>query len=238
MSDILDIEIPDRYRAAIFPAFPRLLGRFAEHGLTVEVTHDFPELVRVNDAAQAAGSWDQLFPPADHRCSDLTPDNAFLLLARNRAGEVVITLLQRVWNTGNLARDIRTMDLFYSYIDPCSIESCTVPPSTLADTTAGKIALVTGGWVRPDWRGKGLFGQMLRLGKAVSLCRWSPDWWVGLAEPYSLASIRYAGTEVDVDGKIIWCRMTSQSDPARGTEPVELRLIRARQDDIIPELLL
>jgi len=119
-----------------------------------------------------------LFPTFDPRLSTLTPENAFCLVGRNRAGEVVTTQGGRLFDLSGstLARECETMRFFYD--DPkqqaLPDESCEVTAQTASGIT-GLATFIGALWYRPDIRSLGLSPLMARIGRMYAYTRWAPD---------------------------------------------------------------
>ncbi|HEV7371006.1 MAG TPA: hypothetical protein VGO20_18040, partial [Arenibaculum sp.] len=63
-----------------------LLARAADQGVRIHLSHGFGDLLRVNERAIAAGTWDAIIRTVDCRFRRLGPDNAFWLAALDDEG--------------------------------------------------------------------------------------------------------------------------------------------------------
>ncbi|MBK3798654.1 hypothetical protein GAY33_05310 [Azospirillum brasilense] len=157
-----------------------LAASLHNRGVELSFSDDWHGLEAVN--SRNRNSWFELLPrPAT------AP--AFWLAARDARGEVVGTQGAVFLDCAVSSFGQRLGDLS-AFHDPG-----TQPPadrewcfcaSDAAFDTVGRVAFVVAGWVRPDWRGKGLFHPMAALMRIACWHRWDVSWWAGLVDPETI----------------------------------------------------
>lgn len=160
-------------------------------GIEFYVNPDMEELLRVNERATAAGSWDAILPAANPRCRTLNADNAYWIDGRNADGETVTVQAGLLYDCRNRSLGQHFIDLSVFYDDPASQapdgEWCTVT-SESALALRGRVVWTNAGWTHPDWRRgtRGLFRTAQRANKLVSWLLWQPDAAVSVVESHIL----------------------------------------------------
>lgn len=134
------------------------------------------QLALANDHNKA--SWKAVFMTFDHRCSQLSPKNAYCILGENADGDVVVTAAARLfdWQDTNLAAELVSMRMLYA--DPASAQArgeVWNVESSVARRISGRVQFTGGVWVHPDYRGQKLREIVPRFMRAYGLAQWGPD---------------------------------------------------------------
>ncbi|MCW2244742.1 hypothetical protein M2352_000333 [Azospirillum fermentarium] len=144
-------------------------------GTTVVLAEDWAALETLN--REHAESWFPLLP---------RPAGAptFWLAAVDHEGEPVAVQAAALLDcsTASLGERLEDLTAFHDPGGAPSDDWCFVASAT-ARETHGPVALITSGWTRPDWRGRGLFHRLGRLVRLVVLERWAVRWVAGLVDP-------------------------------------------------------
>lgn len=136
----------------------------------------FGELVDANNRNK--DSWLSLYPAFDPRLNALDDDEAFCILGRNDAGDVVLTHAARLyrWPDTTFAREAAS--LRYLYADPAphvaSGETCEVT-ARIAHSITGDAIFTGAVWYRPDFRKLMLAPIMSRITRYIAFSRWRND---------------------------------------------------------------
>lgn len=162
-----------------------LAGQARARGVEFVIDFDMHALLRVNEEAVAAGTWEPMLPAANPRTRQLTRANAFWLRAVNPAGEWVTAQAAVSYDCTrqSIADHFNALTIFYD--DPASAPAgewcrCT---SEAARATTGSVVWMVAGWTRPDYRGKGLFALAHRIGKVAAWLMWAPTSFMGVVDP-------------------------------------------------------
>ena len=136
----------------------------------------FEELARTN--ASNRRSWARLTPAFDPACSRLSAQEAFCILGRDRAGDVVATQAVRVydWRQTTFHDEAESMRLFYA--DPARMRAQgegVIVTASAAKAVSGFVAYSGAGWYRPDHRHGRLSSLLPRISRAVTLALFSVD---------------------------------------------------------------
>jgi hypothetical protein len=165
-----------------------LLGRFflwadtaaRERGVTLSFG-SLQELLEANRSN--SDSWRPLVPVFDEALGGVTPETAFVLIGRNRLGEVVATQAARIydWPTTSLKDEASSMRMFYADPEAARVrgDRCEVA-APVAETITGRVVYSGGVWFRPDFRGKDLATILPRISRAYAFTRWNSDFTVGV----------------------------------------------------------
>ncbi|MFM9942694.1 MAG: hypothetical protein ACKVP7_24725 [Hyphomicrobiaceae bacterium] len=160
--------------------FAFAVGELRVRGIELEFG-TFDALERTNAANRQ--SWLPLTPTFNPQYNTLTTDNAFCLLGRDAAGEIVLTHAGRRfdWTQSSFKTEAEALRLFYDLADAAELagESCEVTAPT-ADKISGVIAYTGAVWNRPDVRGRGLPNFVSRLARAYALTTWNIDFAVAM----------------------------------------------------------
>ncbi|AWJ92164.1 hypothetical protein Sp245p_20520 (plasmid) [Azospirillum baldaniorum] len=163
-----------------------LVGLAAGRGVALSVEFDMPALVRVNEAAVAAGSWEPMLPAAHPACRSLTPANAFWICGRAPSGDVVTAQAGLLYDctTQSIGDRFNAMTVFYDEpaVQAPEGEWCTCTSDT-ANGTRGQVVWTNAGWTRPDFQGRGLFPICQRVNKLAAWLLWSPTWFISVVDP-------------------------------------------------------
>jgi hypothetical protein len=160
-----------------------LIGRFflkadtaaRQRGVTLSFG-TMQELQDANDRNRA--SWKPLVPLLSPRYNALGPEQAYCILGRNTAGDVVATQAGRVfsWPHTNFYEEARSLRLFYD--DPARQalpgEVCEVTAMATREVS-GSVVFSGGGWYRPDYRKRWLAAILPRISRAYAYTRWRTD---------------------------------------------------------------
>ncbi|HYD65546.1 hypothetical protein [Azospirillum sp.] len=164
----------------------RLSAQAAGRGVTLSVEADMHALLRVNEAAVAAGSWEPILPAANPLCRALTPANAFWIRGRDAAGDTVTAQAGLLYDctARSIAERFDDMTVFYDRpAEQAPAEEWCRCTSAVARETKGWVVWTTGGWTRPDFRRRGLFAVMHRAAVLAGWLRWQPDCFTGVVDP-------------------------------------------------------
>ena len=105
----------------------------------------------------------------------LTRDNAYCILGRNAAGEVVASQAARVyeWPQTSFYDEVTSMRLFYRDPESMRVAGEEVRVTALATRhITGTVAYSGAGWYRPDHRGGLLSNLIPRISRALTLAQW------------------------------------------------------------------
>ena len=134
------------------------------------------ELLAVNEANRA--TWLPLISVFDTRFNDLDERNAFFILGRDAAGEVVACQAGRLyqWESTNFKEECESLRMFYR--DP---EAGMLPGEEWTVTAlgargaSGRVAFSGAAWYRHEFRGVGLVEWLPRLSRALAKGLWDTD---------------------------------------------------------------
>jgi predicted nucleic acid-binding Zn ribbon protein len=160
-----------------------LLGRFflwadsaaRERGVTLFFA-SLQDLAEVNRAN--SDSWRPLIPIFDPTLGGITPETGFVIIGRNKDGQVVATQAARLynWSETTLKDEAASLRMFYADPDAAFTrgDRCEIT-SPVSKTIAGRVAFSGAGWYRRDFRGKGLATLLPRISRAYAFTRWDTD---------------------------------------------------------------
>jgi hypothetical protein len=160
-----------------------LLGRFflwadtaaRDRGVTLYFA-TLQDLVQANRAN--AESWLPLLPIFEPTLGGITPETGFVIIGRDKHGEVVATQAARsyVWSETTLRDEATSLRMFYADPDAALArgDRCEVATPAAQDITGG-VAYSGAGWYRRDFRGKGLATILPRISRAYAFTRWNSD---------------------------------------------------------------
>ncbi len=161
----------------------RLLGRFflaadaevQERGVHLSFA-PMQQLVEINRETPA--SWRPLLPHYDPSYGGISEQNAFCLVGRSHAGDIVATQAGRFYDftQTNLHAEATSLRLFYP--DPermrRSGESCTMTAPS-AKRIRGRVVFSGAAWYRPDFRGRELSSVLPRIARAYAHAIWNTN---------------------------------------------------------------
>jgi hypothetical protein len=134
------------------------------------------EMLAVNEANRA--TWLPLISVFDARFNELNDNNAFFILGRDAAGEVVACQAGRLydWERTNFKDQCEGLTMFYTDPDAMKLpgEEWTVT-ALAAKATSGRVAFSGAAWYRRDYRGVGLVQWLPRLSRALAKGLWDTD---------------------------------------------------------------
>ena len=165
-----------------------LLGRFflwadsaaRDRGVTLSFG-SLQDLIEANRSN--ADSWRPLFPVFDEALGGVTPETAFVLIGRDKRGEVVATQSARIydWSETSLKDEANSLRMFYA--DPVAAcargDRCEIT-TPIAEKIRGRVAFSGAVWYRRDFRGKDLATILPRISRAYAFTRWNSDFTIGL----------------------------------------------------------
>ncbi|KRR17073.1 hypothetical protein [Bradyrhizobium retamae] len=165
-----------------------LLGRFflwadtaaRERGVTLSFgsLQDLLEANRGN-----SDSWRPLVPVFDEALGGVTPETAFVLIGRNKDGEVVATQAARLydWPETSLKDEAASLRMFYADPDAAFARENRCKITTpIAEKITGRVVFSGGIWYRRDFRGKDLGTILPRISRAYAFTRWNSDFTIGM----------------------------------------------------------
>lgn len=133
------------------------------------IDDDFMQILSKIDGKKAGN------PEFDPSLHEFGHDNSFWLGFRDRSGELIATVAARRFEADAFLENCRSYRLWYGekirFTEPLEIvlgQYDRIP--------AGAASFIGAGWVRPDWRGRGLSWAFTRLGYFLAIRRWQPDW--------------------------------------------------------------
>ena len=134
------------------------------------------ELLAVNEANRA--TWLPLISVFDIRFNDLDDRNAFFILGRDTAGDVVACQAGRLyeWESTNFKEECESLRMFYRDPEAGRLpgEEWTVT-ALAARGASGRVAFSGAAWYRRDYRGVGLVEWLPRLSRALAKGLWDTD---------------------------------------------------------------
>ena len=165
-----------------------LLGRFFLWADTAArdrgVTLSFGSLQDLHEANKAnSDSWRPLVPVFDEALGGVTPETAFVLIGRNKHGEVVATQAARIydWPETSLKDEATSLRMFYADPDAALArgDRCEIT-APVAEKIRGRVVFSGGIWYRRDFRGKDLGTILPRVSRAYAFTRWNSDFTIGM----------------------------------------------------------
>jgi hypothetical protein len=134
-------------------------------------------------------SWRPLAPIFDPDLSDIRPEMGFVLIGRDKDGDIVATQAARLydWST-SLEDEAASLRMFYA--DPAAAfargDRCEVA-TPVAKNITGRVVFSGAGWYRRDFRKKGLATILPRISRAYAFTRWNSDFTISLMADAVLA---------------------------------------------------
>lgn len=118
-------------------------------------------------------------PEFDPSLHDFSQGDGFWIGCRDQSGDLIGTLATRRLNANTFTDACRSYRLWYGekirFTEPLDVVC-----NQYERIPAGCAAFSGAGWVRQDWRGRGLSWAMTRVGYLCAMRRWQPDWMIGL----------------------------------------------------------
>jgi hypothetical protein len=155
--------------------FFKAVDAAARRGVFLEFG-SFADLLRTNESHSA--SWMPLTTTFREHPGGVTEETGFVILGRNREGEVVATQAVRIfdWHNTNFKAEATSLRFFYEdpQRDSRDGEVCMVTTPD-AETIRGCVAVGGGIWYRPDFRRLRLGEIIPRVGRAYALTLWDYD---------------------------------------------------------------
>src|SRR5712672_1365688 len=164
-----------------------LLGRFFLWADTAArdrgVTLSFGSLQELSEANRGnSDSWRPLVPVFDEALSGVTPETVFVLIGRDKGGQVVATQAARLydWPETSLKDEANSLRMFYADSVAASVrgDRCEIT-APVAEKITGRVVFSGGVWYRPDFRGKDLATILPRISRAYAFTRWNSDFTIG-----------------------------------------------------------
>ena len=134
------------------------------------------ELLAVNQANR--DTWLPLISVFDVRFNEFDDRNAFFILGRNAAGDVVACQAGRLyeWEDTNFKAECESLRMFYRDPDAGKLPGEEWAVSALgARGASGRVAFSGAAWYRRDYRGVGLVEWLPRLSRALAKGLWDTD---------------------------------------------------------------
>ena len=165
-----------------------LLGRFFLWADTAArdlgVTLSFGSLQDLLEANRSnSDSWRPLVPVFDEALGGVTPETAFVLIGRNKHGEVVSTQAGRIfdWPETSLKDEAASLRMFFADPDAAFArgDRCKIT-TPIAEKINGRVVFSGAVWYRRDFRGKDLASVQSRIGRAYAFTRWNTDFTIGM----------------------------------------------------------
>jgi len=165
-----------------------LLGRFflwadsavRDRGVTLSFG-SLQDLIEANKAN--SDTWRPLVPVFDEALGGATPKTAFVLIGRNKDGEVVATQAARIydWPETSLKDEATSLRMFYADPDAAFAreDRCEIT-APIAEKITGRVVFSGGIWYRRDFRGKDLGTILPRISRAYAFTRWHSDFTIGM----------------------------------------------------------
>ena len=165
-----------------------LLGRFflwadtaaRDRGVTLSFA-SLQDLVEANKAN--SDSWRPLVPVFDEALGGVTPETVFVLMGRNKDGQVVATQAARLyeWPETSLKDEGDSLRMFYADPDAAFArgDRCKIT-TPIAEKITGRVVFSGGIWYRRDFRGKDLGTILPRISRAYAFTRWHSDFTLGM----------------------------------------------------------
>jgi len=165
-----------------------LLGRFflwadsaaRDRGVTLSFG-SLQDLLEVNRGN--SDSWRPLVPVFDEALGGVTPETAFVLLGRNKHGEVVTTQAARIydWPGTSLQDEATSLRMFFADPDAAFArgDRCKIA-TPMAGKIRGRVVFSGAVWYRRDFRGKDIATIQSRIGRAYAFTRWNSDFTIGM----------------------------------------------------------
>jgi hypothetical protein len=165
-----------------------LLGRFflwadtaaRDRGVTLFFA-SLQDLIEANKAN--SDSWRPLVPVFDEALGGVTPETAFVLIGRNKRGEIVATQAARFYNWPETSLKDEAISLRMFYADPDAAfargDRCEIT-TPVAESITGRVVFSGAVWYRPDFRGKGLATILPRISRVYAFTRWNSNFTIGM----------------------------------------------------------
>ncbi|NYG45309.1 hypothetical protein GGD67_002767 [Bradyrhizobium sp. IAR9] len=152
----------------------------AQKGIRLSLGADFHEYISITQATPTKGPTYPNFRPDR---SPIRSDEGFWMAGVDKNNKVAVLQAVRLYDLSrsNFAEHLESLKAFYA--DPAKhahrrdVCSCVAPS---ARTMSGKVAYHGDGWVRQDYRGKGVSRIMAAIAFGVSFAMWAPDFICGL----------------------------------------------------------
>ena len=158
----------------IIDVISQLFERSGFHYSQNIIEEDFMQALAKADGKKSGN------PEFDPSLHDFCADNSFWLGCHDRSGDLVATVAARLLQADTFLESCRSYRFWYGdkirFTEPLDIvfDKYERLPTQSA-------SFIGAGWVRPDWRGRGLSWALTRLGYYIALERWQPDWVIGMA---------------------------------------------------------
>ncbi len=144
-------------------------------GVTLEFG-TFEDLMAVNQAN--LDTWFPMTSSFDPYVGGANEQNGFVLLGRDRHGDVVVTQAIRLfdWRLTTFKEEGESLRFLYDNPEQSKLpnERCKVIAPEAAELS-GQVALAGGLWFRPDYRGNKMSAVIPRIGRAYAFAKWNCD---------------------------------------------------------------
>jgi predicted nucleic acid-binding Zn ribbon protein len=190
----------------------------------------FQDLVAVNRAN--SDSWRPLISLFDPDLSDIKPEMGFVLVGRDKDGDIVATQAARLydWST-SLADEAASLRMFYA--DPAAAcargDRCEIN-TPVAKMITGRVVFSGAGWYRRDFRKRGLATILPRISRAYAFTRWNSDFTISV-----MADAVFAGGMAARSG---YTKVEAASVDLAATPvaPVRCALVWMPRDELLADL--
>ncbi len=155
----------------------------AELGIELEVGSDFEFFCSIPNQQPDRHAISPIFDPEE---SDVSASNAFWLIGRNAAGEIVLTQaikLVRVGEAGFLNHMQKNLADYRPKGDRLDIAKSQINLTERAAKLSGDLCYYGELWIKNTYRGSCLTAIMPRLMFAIAISKWSPNVVFGIMEP-------------------------------------------------------
>ena len=221
------VQVQDTYLLARYIAGAEQI--ISDLGITIEFGADFSQFCSIPEMQPARHPVSPIFDPLE---TVVSASNAFWLVGRNAAHEVVLTQaikLIRIDGCGGLLDHLRSNLADYRpYGDKLDISRSKVDLTPRAAGLAGDACYYGELWINKPYRGGSLTAVMPRLMFAVALLKWSPQFVFGMMEPMAACkglAAREGFMHLE-QGSFQWRQFASN-------EPLEEWLVWTTMDDFL-----
>ncbi|MGF6313163.1 hypothetical protein ABIB82_007194 [Bradyrhizobium sp. i1.8.4] len=152
----------------------------AQKGIKLSLGVDFHEYISITLSTPTKGPTYPNFRPDR---SPIKPGEGFWMVGVDKNNEVAVLQAVRLYDLSrtNFAEHLESLKTFYA--DPTKHahphDACTCRAAS-AKKMSGKVAYHGDGWVRRDYRGKGIARIMAGIAFGVSFAMWAPDFVCGM----------------------------------------------------------
>lgn len=186
----------------------------SELGIKLEVGSDFEFFCSIPKLQPDRHAISPIFDPDE---SDVSASNAFWLVGRNAAGEIVLTQaikLVKVGQAGFLNHMRKNLFDYRPKGDRLDIAKSQINLTDRAANLSGDLCYYGELWIKRTYRGSCLTAIMPRLMFAIAISKWSPNVVFGIMEPLAACkglAAREGFMHLEQGGLHWWDRTTSET---------------------------